>query len=125
MNPTLSSLMHRPVFSVGPDDTALEIEEELVARKLSWVPVVEPGGNVLGVISSADLLRCHADGKQPSKVRAWQLCTFKPLAVPPDTPLSDVARLMIDTNIHHVIVTEGSEIRGVVSSLDFVRTFIE
>lgn len=124
MNPTLSSLMHRPVFSVGPDDTAQEIEEELVARKLSWAPVVEPGGNILGVISSADLLRCHAEGKQPSKVHAWQLCTFKPLTVTLDTPLCDVARMMIDTNIHHVVVTKGSELKGVVSSMDFVRTFL-
>ena len=124
MNTSLSSLMHRPVFSVGPDDTVQEIEEELVARKLSWVPVVEPGGNVLGVISSADLLRCHAEGKQPSKLRAWQLCTFKPLTVTPDTPLSEVARMMIDSNIHHVVVTEGTELKGVVSSMDFVRTFL-
>jgi CBS domain-containing protein len=38
--------------------------------------------------------------------------------------LSDVARLMIDTNIHHVVVTEGEELKGVVSSMDFVRTFL-
>lgn len=124
MSQVISSLMHREVFSVRPDDTMQEIEEEMVARHLTWVPVVDTDGVALGVISSGDLLRFHADARQASKVCAWQICTYKPISVRPDTPVSDVARLMVKTGIHHVVVTEGSSIKGVVSSLDFVRSFM-
>jgi signal-transduction protein with cAMP-binding, CBS, and nucleotidyltransferase domain len=31
---------------------------------------------------------------------------------------------MVDRHVHHVVVTEGSTPVGVVSSLDFVRTFV-
>ena len=124
MSQTISSLMHREVTQVGPDDTLQAVEAKLVAAGLSWVPVVDAGGVVMGVISNADLLRAHAEGKPASGVSAWQLCTFKPVTVRPDATLAEVARLMTEGNIHHVVVAEGADIRGVVSSLDFVRTFV-
>ena len=124
MSQTISSLMHREVTQVGPDDTLQAVEAKLVTKGLSWVPVVDASGVVMGVISSADLLRAHADGKTAPKVSAWQLCTYKPVTVHPDATLAEVARLMTEGNIHHVVVAEGNDIRGVVSSLDFVRTFV-
>ena len=125
MSQPISSLMHREVWSVGLDDTIQTVEAMMVARGLSWVPVVDAAnGAVLGVISSSDLLRFHADDKQPSKVHAWQLCTYRPICVRPQASVGEVAQLMIDSKIHHVVVTEGIDIEGVVSSLDFVRTFL-
>ena len=125
MNQTISSLMQREVCWVSADDTMQAVESILVARGLSWVPVMDESGSVLGVISSTDLLRFHADGKEASVVCAWQICTYKPISVRPDTPLSEVARMMVESNIHHVVVTDGTDIRGVVSSFDFVRTFMK
>ncbi len=124
MSQTISSLMHREVIQVGPDDTLQAVEAKMSAHALSWVPVIDTGGVVLGVISSADLLRLHADGRSPAKVCAWQLCTYKPITVHPDDKISEVARVMVESGIHHVVVAENGEIRGVVSSLDFVRTFV-
>ena len=123
MKQTISSLMQRDVCSVGADDTLQAVESTMVAKGLTWVPVVDESGAVLGVISSLDLLRFHADGKDAAKVCAWQVCTYKPISVPADASLSDVARLMVEAGIHHVVVMDGGAIRGVVSSLDFVKTF--
>jgi CBS domain-containing protein len=47
------------------------------------------------------------------------------VTVRPDATLGEVARLMVESNIHHVVVTDGNEIKGVVSALDFVRTFVD
>ena len=124
MSQAISSLMQREVFSVGPDDTMQAVEAQMVARGLSWVPVVDENGVMLGVISSVDLLRLQVEGKEAAKICAWQICTYKPITVRPDTPVSEVARLMVETNVHHVVVTEGADIKGVVSSFDFVRTFM-
>lgn len=123
MKQTISSLMQRDVCSASADDTLQTVESKMLARGLTWVPVVDESGAVLGVISSLDLLRFHADGKDAAKVCAWQVCTYKPISVPPDASLSDVARLMVEAGIHHVVVMDGSAIKGVVSSLDFVKTF--
>ena len=124
MSQPISSLMQRRVWSAGLDDTVQAVEEQMVAKRLSWVPVLESNGVFLGVISASDLLRFHADKKDPSKVCAWELCTYKPITVRADATVSEVAALMVEKSIHHVVVTEGAEIQGVLSSLDFVRTFI-
>jgi signal-transduction protein with cAMP-binding, CBS, and nucleotidyltransferase domain len=80
---------------------------------------------VVGVISASDLLQFHAQERDSDKTRAWQLCTYKPISVDEATPLRDVARAMVAQGIHHVVVTGPEGLVGVVSSLDFVRTFVE
>ena len=124
MSQPISSLMERQVWSVGMDDSVAEVETLFARKGLSWAPVLESALTIVGAISASDLLRFHAQGRDPTAVRAWQLCSYKPITVSPDTPVGEVARLMIESNIHHVVVTGSEGIAGVVSSLDFVRTFL-
>ena len=106
------------------EDTIAAVEALFVRQSLSWAPVLESKRTIVGAISASDLLQFHAQGQDPTAVRAWQRCSYKLITVSPDTPISDVARLMIESSIHHVVVTDSEGIAGVVSSLDFVRTFL-
>ncbi|CAG1013635.1 hypothetical protein BURC_00475 [Burkholderiaceae bacterium] len=124
MSLPISTLMQREVSVIDMDDTVAQVELLFAEKKLSWAPVAEGGRSVLGVISAADLLQFHAMGGDPAAVKAWQLCTYKPISVSPDTPLDEVARLMIERQVHHVIVDGGERIVGVVSSFDFVRSYV-
>jgi signal-transduction protein with cAMP-binding, CBS, and nucleotidyltransferase domain len=123
MKRTVSSMMSRDVCVVDMDDTIASVEKRLADRHLSWAPVLEGRRAILGVIGAADLLRFHAAAGDPENVRAWQMCTYKPIAVAADADLVDVARSMVERGIHHVVVTAGDEVVGVLSSLDFVREF--
>ena len=123
MNAPVSSLMQREVWSIDIDASIAEVERLFTERRLSWAPVLESKFTAIGVISAADLMQFNAQGRDPTSVRAWQLCTYKPISVAPDTPTSEVARLMVEHDIHHVIVSDSSGMVGVVSSMDFVRTF--
>jgi predicted transcriptional regulator len=125
VNPTISSLMQRKVWSVDIDASIAEVERLFAERRLSWAPVLESKRTAIGVISAADLTQFNAQARDPESVRAWQLCTYKPISVGPETPIGEVARLMVEHHIHHVIVSDGSGIVGVVSSMDFVRTFVQ
>ena len=120
----ISSFMERQVWSADMDDTIAEVESLFARQGLSWAPVLESKRTIVGVIAASDLLQFHAQGQDPTAVRAWQLCSYKPISVSPDTPVSEVARLMVEGKIHHVVVTDSEGIAGVVSSLDFVRTFL-
>ncbi|MGZ8256031.1 MAG: CBS domain-containing protein [Burkholderiaceae bacterium] len=125
MSAPISSLMQRTVWSIDIDASIAEVERLFAERRLSWAPVLESKRTVIGVISAADLMQFNAQARDPMSVRAWQLCTYKPISVGPDTPINDVARLMVEHQIHHVIVSDDSGIVGVVSSMDFVRTFVD
>lgn len=125
MKRDVSSMMQRDVCVVGMDDSIASVEQRLAQKHLTWAPVAEAGGAILGVISAADLLRFRAEGRDADAVRAWQMCTYRPTTVSADADLGEIARLMVQRNIHHVVVSEGGAIAGVLSSLDFVREFAD
>lgn len=125
MSQLISSLMQPTVLSVGMDDTVAQVEALLVSNHLSWIPVLEPSrGEAVGVISATDIVSFHAQARDAAATRAWQMCTYKPIVVDIETPIALVAALMVERGVHHVVVTGRDEIAGVVSSLDFVRTFL-
>ncbi len=119
----ISSMMTTKVRTAGMDDTVHEVEAFMNEHTLSWAPVCEPSGAVIGVISSADLLQFHVRQGDPHATRIWQICTYKPISVSPDSNVSEVAQLMLHHKTHHVVVMDRERIVGVVSSLDFVRQF--
>lgn len=124
MNQPISSVMTKPVWTAAMEDTAEKVEELLTLRSLSAVPVVDENGQVFGIISAGDILHLHAARKNPRGVRAWELCTYKPVVVKPDTPVGEVARLMIAHRIHHVPVVADGKLCGIVSALDFVARYV-
>ncbi len=124
MNTPISSLMTLPVWSVDMDDTVEAIEALMSRQALSWVPVTEPDGIAIGVVSQSDLMQFHLRKKDAATVPAWQICTYKPIAVNADTSVADVARRMLERRIHHVVVTRDGTMVGAVSALDFVRAFV-
>ena len=124
MNDAISLLMSREVHAVDMDASLADVERHFAETGLTWAPVLEEGRTVVGVVSVSDLLHWQAQGCDPQETRAWQLCTYKPVSASPDTPIVDVAREMVERGIHHVVVMDGDRLVGVVSSLDFVRTFV-
>lgn len=123
MTPPISSLMQRQINVVDMERTLAQIEVLFAERGLSWAPVVEPDGEIVGVVSAADLMRVRARDPNAARIPAWQLCTYKPISVDAATPIAEVARQMVARHVHHVVVTEDGHVAGIVSSLDFVRRF--
>jgi CBS domain-containing protein len=124
MNEPISHIMTKTVWTAAMEDTAEKVEDLLNRRSLSAVPVVDENGGVFGIVSAADLLHLHAAKKNPKAVRAWELCTYRPIAVRPETTVGEVARMMIKHKIHHVPVIENGKLCGIVSALDFVERFV-
>ena len=124
MDRPISEIMARSVRSVFTEHTVKKVEDDLKRLKLHAVPVVESNGTVFGIISSADLVSFHASKKNPKSVRAWELCTYKPISVPPNTSMKEVAKLMVAHRIHHVLITDGPELKGIVSTFNFLEQFL-
>ena len=119
----ISLVMQRVIKAVSLDATVQDVEAFLTAEQLSWAPVLGDRGEVIGVISDADLVRFHAQQGDPA-MPAWRECTYRPISVTAATPVGEVARLMIERRIHHVVVTEGQAIVGLASSLDLIKGLV-
>jgi CBS domain-containing protein len=122
-NDPISSLMQSPAKTIRMDDSVQMAEAFLSSQGLSWVPVVSDTGEAAGVLSADDLIRFQVSNPNAGTTLVWQLCTYKPVCVSPETSIAAVARLMVERKIHHVLITENNKIQGVVSSLDFLKKF--
>lgn len=120
----ISALMTRTVATVSTEDSILQVEAALDESHLHAIPVVDAKGELFGILSGVDLVHFHASKKNPAAVRAWEICTYRPYCVAPETPADQVAKAMIDRRIHHVLVKEGERLVGIVSSFDFVERFL-
>lgn len=125
MGKPISTMVQRQAMAVDMDATIADVEEVFRRNAISALLVSERNGDVLGIISVRDLAQFRHDKRDPATVRAWEICTYKPLQVAPDTPVSEVAKMMVASGIHHVIVRDQQGTSGIVSALDFVRQFIE
>jgi len=110
-------------------DTIEKVEHILNSLKLSSVPVIDSARSSLqnecfGIISVVDLIRSHEFKKNPKTVRAWEICTYKPIEVSPDLTVRDAAQIMVTKGIHHLVVTENKSIKGFVSSLDLIKEYL-
>lgn len=126
MSRPIASMMTEQAAAVDMDATIEQVEEALRTSDLPAVAVIDRAHHaVVGLISARDVVRFHHDKKNAAGVHAWEVCSYKPLEVTPDTPVEEVARLMVARGVHYaVVVSEDQEIRGMVSALDFVRQFI-
>lgn len=121
MDRPISSMMAKTLVCVSSEDSLEAVESILARRRVSAVPVLDCDGRLFGILTATDIMRLHCERKNFRAVRAWEACTYKPLEVSPDTPAREVAALMVKHRMHHVLVTENGELRGLVSAYDFVE----
>jgi CBS domain-containing protein len=53
-----------------------------------------------------------------------QAMTPNPVTIDPETPLEEIATLMVTKNIHTLPVVEGGKVVGVVGKEDILRTLM-
>lgn len=121
----ISNIMAHTPIKAGMEETMHEVADLLHRHRLSSVPVVDPQTQeCFGIISLKDIHKLNAQKTNLQTIHAWEACTYKPIIVTPDTPIEDVARLMVENRIHHVIVAEDRKLKGFVSSLDIIAAML-
>lgn len=121
VNPGLAAkdIMSSPVKTI-PVYTSMEEAGRLMLRYgHTGMPVVQDD-KMVGVISRRDVdkARIHELGHAPVK----GFMTSSVLSVSPDTPVSEVQRLMVEYDIGRLPVTEDDRLVGIVSRTDILRT---
>lgn len=125
-------LADRNLATVPPDATLQEVAEELAADEIGVV-VVQHGHEPLGVVSERDLVAVIANGGHLG-TQATELMTVDLVTAREDATVADVARLMIDAGIRHVLVrddTDGGDepepgaVSGIVSMRDVLGFLLD
>ncbi|MCK9396828.1 MAG: CBS domain-containing protein [Methylobacter sp.] len=126
MDRAVSTLMNTHITAVDMDDTIDTVEKKMDSNKLSCCAlVIDSKQGCFGVITYPDIVHFYEMGRNAKSERAWELCTHKVVAVSPDTSARETAALMVKHKIHHIVILENKQIKGVVSSMDFVREYLK
>ena len=121
----ISNIMAHTPIKAEMQDSMDQVAGLLHTHRLSSVPVVDPlTQECFGIISLKDIHQLNAQKTNLKTIRAWEACTYRPIVVPPDTPIEDGAHLMVENRIHHVIITEDRKLKGFVSSLDIIAAML-
>lgn len=142
-------VMTTDVKTVGDDWSLEQLARFFVDRSISGAPVVTGEGKLVGVVSLTDLARAQSERDAPPpeehdffarsfeasvspeevdlrQVRESGRCVRDVMTpalfdVKPDTPVAEIADMMVRGRIHRVFVTEKKAIIGVISALDLLK----
>jgi CBS domain-containing protein len=135
-------VMVSDVIAVGPGATLPDVADLLVTHRISALPVVGPGGELVGIVSDGDLIRRSATdierrpscwlalvfGAEPPAERlklrtlaVADVMTRDVIVASPDTPLRDIAALLEKSAIKRVPIVKGGKLVGIITRANLVQ----
>lgn len=147
---TAKDIMEKDVISITPETDISRAVELLLNNHINGVPVVGANGRLKGILCQSDLIfqqktislppiLTFLDGIIPlssskklenemKKIAAGtvaQAMVSDPVTVTPDTPVSDIAAMMVERHFHTIPVVEDGKLIGIVGKEDVLRTLMK
>lgn len=152
--PTAKDIMNREIVRVADDMSVSELAGFLVDHEISGAPVENQEGKLVGVVSLTDIALAASgngivlDSSNPGFfVRGWEdvldveemakfrvedeglrvrdIMTPNIYSVGEETPVSEVARTMLGSHLHRLLVTRGEKVVGIITTSDLLRLVAE
>lgn len=118
-------LMKKAIVT-DPDSLLADVAGTMETLRISTLPVVDANDNLKGVISKTDLLHfCLTREGNWRDRTAQEAMNPAVIACNTVTPLPEVARLMKENKIHHVLVLKNDSLVGVISALDLAEPMLK
>ena len=119
--PVRTLLPFEPLYA--PADASLREVAVLLRDKDVGVLLVRDG-EAFGILSERDVVGALADGANPDEVWAADVMTRDVLIAEPQAEIVYVGLSMVEANVRHVVLADGTEAVGVVSLRDVAAALI-
>jgi CBS-domain-containing membrane protein len=121
-------LMTTELIQVSPETGIKEAARLMSRHRVSGLPVVDPEGRLVGIITEADFLRIEVardedDDPEPIETVS-QVMSSDVVTISPDAGVSDAARIMATQDIKRLpVVGDDRRLLGIISRMDVVAVF--
>ena len=144
---TAGDIMTKQIYTVHRDSEIKALAKIFVERKVNALPVVDDDGLLVGMVTQTDLVEQDKPLHIPTVIslfdwviylespkkfseavrrvterKVGEICTADVVTCSPETPVSEVASLMVDNKVHLVPVLKDEQMVGVVARLDVIRS---
>lgn len=142
--------METNIISVSPDTEITKAVEILLNNHINGVPVVDANEKLLGILCQSDLIfqqktvpippiltfldgiiplssskKLEAQFKKIAATTVDQAMVKTPVTVNPETPVSDVAALMVEKHFHTIPVLDKGRVVGIIGKEDVLKTLMK
>lgn len=117
---TAQQIMTTGVVTIQPEASINEAIELLLQKQVGGLPVVDEGGNLVGMITEYALLAMVYD-KNVLHERVSSFMTRQLLFVEYDVPITEIANKFILHRVRRLPVTRAGRLVGLVSRSDVLR----
>lgn len=121
MSQTIAQSMTPSPLTINQKSSMREALALMEANGIRHLPVLH-GGRLVGMVSDRDLRLIETlDGVDPAKLAVEEAMSQDVYAVAPETPLHEVARTMAERKYGSAVVMEGTQVRGIFTTVDALR----
>ncbi|HWR58303.1 MAG TPA: CBS domain-containing protein [Thermodesulfovibrionales bacterium] len=138
-------VMTKDVVTVKPETTVEELGRLFIEKGMSGAPVVDAGGNIIGIVTENDLInknsrlhiptilrlfdayiplgtsRLETEIKKMTASTVGEVCTKKVVTIDEETTVDEIATIMNEKKIHLLPVVSRGKVVGIVGKKDLIR----
>lgn len=116
-----SDVMIKDVITVSESTPLKDVARMFNERLITGAPVVNSKGELVGVISETDIVRKTTNIGAWSPSTAGQIMSKPAVTVSSNDSLQRVCEMMYNRHIHRVVVADGAQIKGILTTMDILR----
>ncbi len=128
--------MTKNVITIGKDTNILEARDLMQEHHIRHLPVVEPDGVLIGIVTDRDIrsampstlqdeLNCDAVDDKLREITVGRFMTPDPMTIQPAYTIQDALLLIQDKKVGAFpVVDEAGKLKGIISIRDLIRAFI-
>lgn len=127
----VSDYMHRQLEVVPQDTSVVTVAARMRTHSIGSILVESfdrphHDCRIAGIVTETDLVaKVLAKGLVPSRTSMADIMSSPLITIAPNRPMVDASHVMQAKNVRHLVVTEGTDVLGVISVRDLVRHFVD
>jgi CBS-domain-containing membrane protein len=118
----IKEIMTRGVYTVEAEASAGEAAWGLTRRHIGGAPARDGAGNLVGILSSSDLVNPEPSQGIRGEATVGDLMTPEVISLYEEDPAMAAVNEMVERNIHRIVVLDAdSKLAGIVTPMDVLR----
>ena len=119
---TARDIMTQGAECARSEETLADAARKMRDLDVGALPICGDDDRLKGVVTDRDILvRCVAEGADPTSTPVSELAEGKPVTIGADDPIDQALQTMIEHGVRRLPVIDGDRLVGMVSQADVAR----